>query len=181
MALPVSISTCTVAGTYVDLLGNPVSGSISFKAQVLVKEKTLKVIIVNTAMTVTFDASGHFSILLPCTDDVDEVPAGFVYVVTENITGGRQFGISLPTTVAGTTQDMADLLPAVLISVSGSYITLVQYTSLLARYNSAEAIRLIVVGQVATVASTLAARDATLAYANLIINSQAMPLMMMGL
>jgi hypothetical protein len=43
MALPASLSTVTVAGTYVDLLGNPVRGSITIEPQTILKEKTANV------------------------------------------------------------------------------------------------------------------------------------------
>jgi hypothetical protein len=45
MALPASLSTVTVAGTYVDLVGNPVRGSITFEPQTILKEKAAECII----------------------------------------------------------------------------------------------------------------------------------------
>jgi hypothetical protein len=42
MALPTSLSTATITGTYVDLLGNPVRGSLTFEPQTILKEVTAK-------------------------------------------------------------------------------------------------------------------------------------------
>ena len=50
----------------------------------------------------------------------------------------------MPLSVAGTTQNLADLLPAILTSESG-FTTTDQYVALLARYNDAEGTRVIVV------------------------------------
>ena len=58
MALPASLSTCTVTGTYVDLLGNPVRGSLLFEPQTILKEKTANVIIMPVHINKVLDASG---------------------------------------------------------------------------------------------------------------------------
>lgn len=145
MALPASLSTCTVIGTYVDLVGNPVAGSISFEPQTILKETTLNVVIIPTTIVETLDATGSFTITLPVTSDTDVTPQPFIYTVIENFTGGRTFQIALPLSVAGTTQNLADLLPAVGSAEAASYVTTDQYQALLTRYNDADAIRVIVV------------------------------------
>lgn len=181
MALPASLSTLTVAGTYVDLIGNPVRGSLIFKPQVILKEKVAKVIIMPSLIEKTFDANGSFSIVLPCTNDADVIPIPFIYTVTENFAGGRVFSIALPTSVAGTTQNMADLLPAVTSADSLSYITLDQYQALVNRYTTDEAMRVIVVAAPTYVANALAYRDATLVAANSIASTNPFALMLMGM
>lgn len=145
MALPASLSTCTVVGTYVDLSGNPVRGSINFTPQTILKETTANVIIIPVVIQKTFDATGSFSVVLPVTNDTDVIPQPFVYTIEENFTGGRTIEIALPLSVAGTTQNLADLLPALDSAEAASYMTLDQYQALLTRYNNAESIRVLVV------------------------------------
>jgi hypothetical protein len=144
MALPTSLSTCTVVGTYVDLLGNPVSGSINFTPQTILKETTQNFIIIPVVIQKSFDATGSFTVTLPVSNDTDVAPQPFIYTVEENFTGGRTFQLSLPLSIANTTQNLADLLPAILTSQSG-FTTTDQYVALLARYNDAEGTRVIVV------------------------------------
>ena len=96
MALPTSLSTCVVTGTYVDLLGNPISGSINLTPQTILKETTQNYIIIPVIIQKTFDANGSFSVTLPVTSDTDVAPQPFVYTVEENFTGGRTFQISHP-------------------------------------------------------------------------------------
>ena len=145
MALPGSLSTCTVQGTYVDLSGNPVRGSINFTPQTILKETAANVIIIPVVIQKTFDATGSFSVVLPVTSDTDVTPQPFIYTIEENFTGGRTIEIALPLSVAGTTQNLADLLPALDSVEAASYVTLDQYQALLTRYNDAEDIRVLVV------------------------------------
>jgi hypothetical protein len=145
MALPASLSTCTVVGTYVDLVGNPVRGSINFTPQTILKEVTANVILIPVVIQKTFDSTGSFSVVLPVTSDTDVTPQPFIYTIEENFTGGRTIQISLPLSVAGTTQNLADLLPALSSADAASYVSVDAYQALLARYNDAEGIRVIVV------------------------------------
>ena len=145
MALPTTLSTCTVVGTYVDLIGNPVRGSLTFAPQTILKEVTQNVIIMPTHIVKTLDSTGSFSITLPVTSDTDVAPQPFIYDITENFTGGREFQIALPLSVANTTQNLADLLPAVDSTTAAAYVTVDQYQALLTRYTTAEGIRVIVV------------------------------------
>lgn len=145
MALPASLSTCTVVGTYVDLVGNPVRGSINFTPQTILKEVTANVILIPVVIQKTFDSTGSFSVVLPVTSDTDVTPQPFIYTIEENFTGGRTIQISLPLSVAGTTQNLADLLPALSSADAASYVSVDAYQALLARYNDAEGIRVLVV------------------------------------
>jgi hypothetical protein len=145
MALPASLSTCTVVGTYVNLLGNPVSGSINFTPQTILKEVAANVIIIPSVIQKTFDATGSFSIVLPVTSDTDVSPQPFIYTIEENFTSGRTLRIALPLSVAGTTQNLADLLPSLSSTEAASIVTVDQYQALLTRYNNAEGIRVLVV------------------------------------
>jgi hypothetical protein len=167
VALPSSLSTATITGTYVDLLGNPVRGSLTFEPQTLLKEVTQNVIIMPVHIVKTLDATGSFSITLPVTSDTDVAPQPFIYDITENFSGGREFQIALPLSVANTTQNLADLLPALDSASAASYITTDQYQALLTRYNTADSIRVIVVDaedyeantQVYSIAATAAADE----------------------
>lgn len=165
MALPASLSTCTVTGTYVDLLGNPVRGSLLFEPQTILKEKTANVIIMPVHINKILDASGSFTITLPVTSDTDVTPQPFIYTIIENFAGGRTFEIALPLSVAGTTQNLADLLPAVSAAEAASYITTDQYQALLTRYSAAEGIRVILVDAEDYEANAQAYADATTAAA----------------
>ena len=181
MALPVSVSTLTLAGTYVDLFGNPVRGSITLKPQVMFKEKTANVIAVANAIVLTLDANGHFSQILPCTDVAAETPNGFTYTVTENFNGGRSFAIALLSVFANTTVDLSTLVPSVALSASASYVTTAQYLALSNRYSTAEGIRVIVVTAPTHASNAQAYSDATLLDANNITASNAQILMLMGM
>ena len=179
MALPTSLSTCIVTGTYVDLLGNPIRGSVTFTPQTILKETTENYIIMPVAIVKTFDATGSFTITLPVTSDTDVAPQPFVYTIEENFTGGRTFEISLPLSIAGTTQNLADLLPAIATTDSG-YVTTDDYVALQARYTTANNIKVIVVTASDYEANAeLYATQASIA-AGALANYNSNQLMMMG-
>jgi len=137
MALSVDVATITLEGTYLDLVGNPIVGSVRFTPQSILKDTDQNQIIINNAITATLDATGSFSIVLPITDDSDVAPQPFAYEVEEIFTGGRTFFITLPTGTPDP-QNIADLAPAVTSTeAAASYVTQAQYNSLLARYNTA--------------------------------------------
>jgi len=145
MALPASLSTCTVVGTYVDLSGNPVRGSLNITPQTILKEVTANVIIIPVVIQKTFDATGSFTVVLPVTSDTDVTPQPFIYTFEENFTGGRTIELALPLSVAGTTQNLADLLPALDAADAAAFVSVDAYQALLTRYNNAENIRVLVV------------------------------------
>ena len=180
MALPTTLSTCTVVGTYVDLSGNPVRGSINITPQTILKEVTENVIIIPVVIQKTFDATGSFSVVLPVTSDTDVTPQPFIYTFEENFTGGRTIELALPLSVAGTTQNLADLLPALSSADAAAYVSVDAYQALLTRYNNAESIRVLVVDadEEADDATTYAS-DASKA-AGALSNYNSNQLMMMG-
>ena len=180
MALPASLSTCTVVGTYVDLQGNPVRGSINFTPQTILKETTANVIIIPVVIQKTFDATGSFSVVLPVTNDNDVTPQPFIYTIEENFTGGRTIEIALPLSVAGTTQNLADLLPALSSAEAASYVTVDQYQALLTRYNDAENIRVLVVDAEDYVVDAEANAMATADAAEKLSYSNSNQMMLMG-
>jgi hypothetical protein len=180
MALPASLSTCTVEGTYVNLIGNPISGSVTFTPQTILKETTLNVILMPTPIVKTLDATGSLTLTLPCTSDTDVVPQPFIYTVVENFVGGRTTQIALPLSVANTTQNLADLLPAVTTAESASYVTLDQYQALLTRYTADELTRTIVVNAEDYDENSATYSTATANIATELVNFTAKQLMLMG-
>ena len=180
MALPASLSTCTVEATYVNLIGNPISGSVTFTPQTILKETTLNVILMPTAIVKTLDATGSLSLNLPCTSDTDVTPHPFIYNIVENFTGGRTTQFALPLSVANTTQNLADLLPAVTTAESASYVTLDQYQALLVRYTADELVRLIVVNGEDYVENSATYASATATAATELVNFTAKQMMLMG-
>lgn len=180
MALPTSLSTATIIGTYVDLIGNPVRGSLTFAPQTILKETTQNIIIMPVHIVKTLDATGSFTITLPVTSDTDVAPQPFIYDITENFSGGREFQVALPLSVAGTTQNLADLLPAVDSATAASYVSVDQYQALLARYADAEGIRVIVVDAEDYEANAQVYATATTATATEIAGFTVKSLLLMG-
>jgi len=179
MALPASLSTVTVIGTYVDLQGNPVRGSLIITPQTILKETAANVIIIPVKIQKTFDATGSFSVVLPVTSDTDVAPIPFIYTLEENFTGGRTFQISLPLSVAGTTQNLADLLPAILTTESG-YVTTDQYVALQARYTAANNTKVIVVDAEDYEANAQLYAEAAATAASALSNYNSSQFMLMG-
>lgn len=137
MALPVNLSTVTVTGRYVDVLGNPISGQVKFTPRAVLTDTVDNTIIINSTITVTLNASGEFSVTLVATDDTDALPVDFTYRVEEAFIGGRTFDITLPSSPS--TIDLADKLPAVLSSGEGSlYVTVSQFNTLDGRVTTLE-------------------------------------------
>jgi len=180
MALPASLSTVTVAGTYVDLLGNPVRGSITIEPQTILKEKTLNVHIMPVHIVKTLDATGSFTTTLPVTSDTDVMPQPFVYTIVENFTSGRTFQIALPLSVAGTTQNLADLLTALSEADATAYVSVDAYQGLLTRYNNASNRREIVVNAATYEGNALAYATEASNSASAVANFTTNQLMMMG-
>jgi hypothetical protein len=180
MALPASLSTVTVAGTYVDLLGNPVRGSITIEPQTILKEKTLNVHIMPVHIVKTLDATGSFTTTLPVTSDTDVTPQPFIYTIVENFTSGRTFQIALPLSVAGTTQNLADLLTALSQADATAYVSVDAYQGLLTRYNSASGRREIVVNAATYEGNALAYATEASKSASTVANFTTNQLMMMG-
>lgn len=137
MALTVDLEVVTLTGTYVDLIGNPIAGSVTFTPQTIIKDTDQNQIIVNNVITEVLDANGSFSVVLPVTDDSDVVPQPFAYEVEEVFSGGRSFAIVLPG--GGAAVDIADLSPAVSTAVAAGYVTSTQFTAINARLTTANA------------------------------------------
>ena len=135
MALTVDLETVTLTGTYVDIVGNAIAGSVTFTPQTIIKDTDQNQIIVNNLITEVLDGNGSFSVVLPVTDDSDVTPQPFAYLVEEVFSGGRSFVITLPG--GGATVDIADLSPAVSAAVAAAYVTSAQYNAINTRLTTA--------------------------------------------
>lgn len=111
MALPNNLTTITVTGTYLDFYGNPLSGMVSFTpTSTELMDATAPAMLDAEPVVETLDVDGHFSVVLPCTDNADLAPAGWAYTVVEQIHGTRTYQITLPHTL-GSSVDIATLAP----------------------------------------------------------------------
>ncbi len=112
MAVPASVSTGTITGTFVSTTGEPKSGHVwftpSFEEGIVAGDN---VIVTPEKTIVALDTNGHFEIVLVATDDPDLVPLGFTYTVSFDIARVSlpSFSMSL---ASGATVDLADVFPA---------------------------------------------------------------------
>ncbi len=143
MALPVNLTTITVTGRYMDMVGNPIAGQVKFTPRAVLKDVGANVVLINSTITVTLNSSGEFSQELVATDDVDATPLGFTYRVEEAFIGGRTFDILLPSNTIGGTIDIADIVPAIENDGSGNlYASYDDYVDLEARVTVVEELAL---------------------------------------
>lgn len=84
MALPANFQVITVTGSYVDLTGVAVNGSIQFDIEdfTALRDPASNVVILAKPLTASI-ASGIFSLSIPATNDPDITPS-FTYKVTES-------------------------------------------------------------------------------------------------
>jgi hypothetical protein len=96
--VPPSVTPRTVQGTYVDGAGAARKGSVTFRLdQPLIAEAEAWGI-VPTPIIVPLDSSGHFSVVLLASDDLNLFPSGFRWLVQERFQGGyvRTYSFELP-------------------------------------------------------------------------------------
>lgn len=102
----------TVTGTLTKPDGTPESGSIRFTQSVHVRSSSGDTILAPGTLTAALDATGHFTIDLPCTDDPAWSPQGWTYTVTLALSGSHS-SYSVQLSLADPVQELADLLPVV--------------------------------------------------------------------
>lgn len=114
MALPPNVITITVTGTYVGMNGVASSGTVSFTPNTNpFTDVAAPSFIVGTTLTATLDSNGHFSIVLPTTDNGHMSPQNWVYSVQESLTSdSRTWLVQIPSSL-GATVDLATLPPVV--------------------------------------------------------------------
>ncbi len=103
MALPAHWKLVTVFGTYLRSDGSANVGSIWFESQSAVyvdDDAGTRVLVVPRRLECQLDSAGYFSIDLPTTDDPDINPVGWTYSVREQISGGREYAIDVPSSMA---------------------------------------------------------------------------------
>lgn len=110
MSLPSDVQTITVTGTYIDALGDSLTGQVLFSLSTLLVDTTGKVIVGAGTFPAVL-SGGRFSIVLPCTDNATLSPTNFAYTVKESVAGvSRSYTIQLPHTL-GATVDISTLAP----------------------------------------------------------------------
>ena len=92
---PVTLTTRTITGTYVDFQGNPLTGNVTFTLEGNYCNQTKTRIVIPAPTIATLDANGTFTVNLYGSDTVI---GGLTYTVTENIPNGRSYTIKLPGT-----------------------------------------------------------------------------------
>lgn len=124
MALPVSLSTITITGAYVDYSGTAISGQITFTLGDVLRSGTDNVMVAPSTVVVPLVA-GAFSVTLPATNDPDIIPNPYTYTVVESFVGGRTYTISVP--YNGGSLDLADISP--LPTLATTYVQLIDNTT----------------------------------------------------
>jgi hypothetical protein len=108
-SLPASIPVVRVQGKYLNLEGDPLSGSVTFSIPALLTFADEDLFVAGPVIA-KLDENGFFSVHLPATDAPGMNPNGWTYSVKESIAGvARSYSLLLPT---GTDVDLADVAPA---------------------------------------------------------------------
>jgi hypothetical protein len=113
MPLPGNITTITVTGTYQTPLGAALTGTLAFTPNVPTLADSAGADFIIGPIIVDLDPAGHFSVTLPCTDNTTLSPSGWLWQITENITGHATrpaYLVALPHTL-GATVDLATVVP----------------------------------------------------------------------
>jgi len=114
MTIDASVTQVTIAGNYVDFLGDPVAGQLQFTLSDMLRNSLANQMVTPSTVFVTLDANGSFSTSLPATDDPDLIPT-FEYTVEEAFPNGRTYTITLPVATVGSL-NLADISPAPTLS-----------------------------------------------------------------
>lgn len=113
MALPSNVGKGIVTFNFKDTSGDPLVGEVIFTPEFKSLKNVTgapKTIILPKETRVTLNASGGGSVSLVATDDEDNNPIGWTYLVTSNFEGVdlKPFSISV---AEGTTKDLSQLQP----------------------------------------------------------------------
>jgi hypothetical protein len=142
VALTPNWNLINVVGTYVDMSGNAMSGTVTFTPNlsvVIAEDPVFKQLIVPLTVSATLDGTGHFSINLPASDDLDITPNGWTYTVVETFGGfTRTYSITVPVATVGAL-DLATVAPATSSSGMTSYTLLTTTNALALRVSNLEA------------------------------------------
>lgn len=112
MPLPGNITTRTLTGTYTAPTGGPGAGTVIIDTLPQVLTDATAPAFIAGATTLDVDLTGHITVTLPCTDDPDLSPTGWVYRITENIVGRPQRVYYIPLVYGdGSPVDLAEIAP----------------------------------------------------------------------
>jgi hypothetical protein len=125
MAIAPSVSTVTVAGSYVNFEGNNIEGQIRFTLGDVLRNGTDDQMVAPSSIVIPL-SNGAFTVSLPATNDPDVVPNPFTYTVEESFPGGRVYTISVPYDTVGEL-NLADLSPTP--TVSTTYVQMTDQTT----------------------------------------------------
>lgn len=103
----------TVVGTWRYADGTPATGSVEFRPSVPVQESVEDVFLPDKTIRTRLDDTGSISVRLYATDDPDWSPSGWVYRVTENISGAksRSYYMEVPRDTPGGVLNLIDIAP----------------------------------------------------------------------
>lgn len=111
MALPSNLTTVEVTGRFVDQVGAAVRGSVTFDLDTYLLDAGESVVITDSSVTVTLDATGSFAVDLATTNDPDVTPNGWTWTLTPNFDGFAPLTFALPANL-GPSVDITVLSPA---------------------------------------------------------------------
>lgn len=132
MARISNLTYVTVTGTYKDLDGNHIDGSVLFTAATVLLDPGVSTVVIPKSYSVNLDGNGHFSIDLPATNDPDLSPVGWTYQVREIFAGGRSYPIGIPWNTPGGTVDISTLAPAAASSGMAQFVLLADFNAFVA-------------------------------------------------
>ncbi len=137
------MTTVEVRGRYIDALGEPARGSISFRPRpAVVYDDATDSFISGHAVTVTLNAYGRFAVDLHATDDPDLDPIEWTYTVQEIIDGKylrAAFDMDVPMASAVAGIELGDVAPASAASGDSTvFVTLTAHTALAERVTDLE-------------------------------------------
>lgn len=111
MALPSNLTTVEVTGRFIDQTGAAVRGSVTFTLDTYLLDADESVVLTDSSVTATLDATGSFAVDLATTNDPDVTPNGWTWTLTPNFDGFAPLTFSLPANLAPTV-DITVLSPA---------------------------------------------------------------------
>lgn len=125
MAIGPSVSTVTIAGSYINFEGNTIEGQVRFTLGDVLRNGTDDQMVAPSSVVIPL-SSGAFTVSLPATNDPDVVPNPFTYTVEESFPGGRTYTISVPYDTVGEL-NLADLSPTPTLTTE--YVQMVDQTT----------------------------------------------------
>ncbi len=137
------MATVEVRGRYLNAVGGPARGSVTFTARSLAYNAEESAFLTPYSTVVTLNSSGAFAVHLQATDDPDIDPTGFTYQVAEIIHGlylRDPFDMEVPVAAAGAGIELGDVAPVDAASGDPTvFVTLTAFAALGDRVDILEA------------------------------------------